>query len=104
MTITKNRTVGVELTTSNQDLYTVPANFETNIKSIFKWFAKLAFFALPTYFVLHYFVNIEALAQGMFFVILLIPLYHHRRKNTGEKWVKSKKAKKIHSLKYCQKK
>ncbi|OLS30273.1 MAG: hypothetical protein HeimAB125_19790 [Candidatus Heimdallarchaeota archaeon AB_125] len=66
---------------------------KTNIKSIFKWFAKLAFFALPTYFVLHYFVNIEALAQGMFFVILLIPLYHHRRKNTGEKWVKSKKAK-----------
>ena len=35
MTITKNRTVGVELTTSNQDLYTVPANFETNIKSIY---------------------------------------------------------------------
>ena len=32
---TKNRTVGVELTTSNQDLYTVPANFETNIKSIY---------------------------------------------------------------------
>jgi hypothetical protein len=33
--ITKNRTVGVELTTANQDLYTVPANYETNIKSIY---------------------------------------------------------------------
>lgn len=32
---TKNRTVGVELTTSNADLYTVPANYEANIKSIY---------------------------------------------------------------------
>jgi len=32
---TKNRTVGVELTTTNQDLYTVPSNYETNIKSIY---------------------------------------------------------------------
>ena len=32
---TKNRTVGVELTTVNQDLYTVPSNYETNIKSIY---------------------------------------------------------------------
>jgi hypothetical protein len=32
---TKNRTVGVELTTANQDLYTVPSNYETNIKSIY---------------------------------------------------------------------
>lgn len=35
MTITKNRTVGMELTTANQDLYTVPSNYETNIKSIY---------------------------------------------------------------------
>jgi len=35
MNPTKNRTVGVELTTANQDLYTVPANYETNIKSIY---------------------------------------------------------------------
>jgi len=33
--ITKKRTVGLELTTSNQDIYTVPANHEANIKSIF---------------------------------------------------------------------
>ena len=32
---TKNRTVGLELTTSNQDLYVVPANYEANIKSIY---------------------------------------------------------------------
>lgn len=32
---TKNRTVGIELTTSNQDLYTVPLNYESNIKSIY---------------------------------------------------------------------
>tara|TARA_R100000951_G_scaffold49618_1_gene41940 strand:+ start:1218 stop:1556 length:339 start_codon:yes stop_codon:yes gene_type:complete len=32
---TKNRTIGVELTTSNQDLYVVPDNYETNIKSIY---------------------------------------------------------------------
>ena len=32
---TKNRTVGIELTTSNVDLYTVPANHEANIKSIY---------------------------------------------------------------------
>ena len=32
---TKNRTIGKELTTSNQDLYTVPAQWEANIKSIY---------------------------------------------------------------------
>ena len=35
MATTKNRTVGALLTTSNADLYTVPANYETNIKSIY---------------------------------------------------------------------
>jgi hypothetical protein len=35
MATTKNRTVGSELTTSNADLYTVPANYEANIKSIY---------------------------------------------------------------------
>ncbi|MCG3260115.1 MAG: hypothetical protein H7644_10230 [Candidatus Heimdallarchaeota archaeon] len=66
---------------------------KTNLKSIFKWFAKLVFLALPTYFILHYLVGIEALSQGVFFIILLIPVYHHSRRNIGEKWVKSKKAK-----------
>jgi hypothetical protein len=32
---TKNRTVGIELTTSNQDIYTVPANYEAEVDSIF---------------------------------------------------------------------
>jgi len=32
---TKNRTVGLELTTSNADLYTVPANYEAEVDSIF---------------------------------------------------------------------
>jgi hypothetical protein len=32
---TKKRTVGLDLTTSNQDIYTVPASHESNIKSIF---------------------------------------------------------------------
>ena len=31
---TKNRTVALELTTANQDIYTVPNNYETQIKSI----------------------------------------------------------------------
>lgn len=35
MITTKKRTVGLELTTSNQDIYTVPSNHESNIKSIF---------------------------------------------------------------------
>lgn len=30
----KNRTISVELTTSNQDLYTVPNNYEAHIMSI----------------------------------------------------------------------
>jgi hypothetical protein len=79
--------------TSAPDFKETEELLRTNLKSIFKWFAKLVFFALPLYFVLHYFVQIEALAQGIFFVVLLIPLYHHKRKNTGEKWIKSKKAK-----------
>lgn len=33
MTI-KNRTVGLELSTSNQDIYTVPANFKGTVDSI----------------------------------------------------------------------
>ena len=32
---TKNRTVGLELTTGNQDIYTVPSNFEAEIDSIY---------------------------------------------------------------------
>tara|TARA_E500000318_G_scaffold112048_1_gene133612 strand:+ start:61 stop:402 length:342 start_codon:yes stop_codon:yes gene_type:complete len=35
MIVTKKRTVGLVLTTGNQDIYTVPANHESNIKSIF---------------------------------------------------------------------
>ena len=33
--ITKNRTLGATLTTSNQDIYTVPATFKADIDSIF---------------------------------------------------------------------
>ena len=33
--ISKNRTISKLLTTSNVDLYTVPANYEANIKSIY---------------------------------------------------------------------
>jgi len=33
--ITKKRTVGLVLTTGNQDIYTVPENHESNVKSIF---------------------------------------------------------------------
>ncbi len=32
---TKNRTIGLELTTSNQDIYTVPANYEAEIDNIY---------------------------------------------------------------------
>lgn len=34
MTEPKNRTISVELTTSNQDLYTVPNNYEAEVVSI----------------------------------------------------------------------
>ena len=33
--ISKNRTISKLLTTSNVDLYTVPASYEANIKSIY---------------------------------------------------------------------
>lgn len=32
---TKNRTVGVTLTTSNQDVYTVPPTFKSDVESIY---------------------------------------------------------------------
>ena len=32
---TKNGTVGLELTTSNQDIYTVPANYEAEVDNIY---------------------------------------------------------------------
>jgi hypothetical protein len=35
MAETKNRTVGLELTTSNADIYTVPANYEAEIDNIY---------------------------------------------------------------------
>jgi len=35
MAETKNRTIGLELTTSNQDIYTVPANYEAEIDNIY---------------------------------------------------------------------
>ena len=31
----KSRTIGLELTTSNQDIYTVPNNYEAEVKSIY---------------------------------------------------------------------
>lgn len=34
MAETKNRTVGLELTTGNQDIYTVPSNYEAEIDGI----------------------------------------------------------------------
>ena len=33
--MTKNRTLGATLTTSNQDIYTVPATFKADVDSIF---------------------------------------------------------------------
>jgi hypothetical protein len=35
MAETKNRTVGLELTTANQNIYTVPANYEAEIDNIY---------------------------------------------------------------------
>ena len=32
----KSRTVSLELTTSNQDIYTVPNNYEAEVKSIYR--------------------------------------------------------------------
>lgn len=32
---TKSRTISLELTTSNQDIYTVPNNYEAEVKSIY---------------------------------------------------------------------
>ena len=47
----KNRTIGKLLTTSNVDLYEVPANYETNVKSIFvnNASSSFAYFSLDWY-------------------------------------------------------
>ncbi len=64
-----------------------------NVKSIFKWFGKLVLLAVPVYLLLHFLVGIETLAQGMFVLALFVPVYFHRKKESGETWRKSKKAK-----------
>ncbi len=64
-----------------------------SVKSILLWFGKLVLLAIPAYLLLHFLVGIEALAQGIFVLALLIPVYYHRKKESGEKWLKSKKAK-----------
>jgi len=66
---------------------------QVSVKSIFKWFGKVVLLCIPIYLILHYFVGIETLAQGAFILALLIPFYHHRRKDASEHFVKSKKAK-----------
>jgi len=64
-----------------------------SIKSIFIWLAKVVILCLPIYFLLHYLVGIETLAQGAFILALMIPFYHHRSEAKEEKFVKTKKAK-----------
>ena len=64
-----------------------------SVKSILKWFAKLVFLSIPAYLLIHFFVGSETLAQAVFVFTLLIPLYFNRKKESGERWIKSKKAK-----------
>ena len=66
---------------------------QVSIKSIFKWFAKVLFLSLPLYFIIHFFVGNETLAQGVFVLTMLIPLYHHRSEDSSEKMMKTKKVK-----------
>jgi hypothetical protein len=83
---------------SAPDLKEVEELLHVSVKSIFKWLGKLILFSIPAYLLLHFFVGIEALAQGVFVLTLLVPVYHNRRKadsTSGEKWVKSKKAKMV---------
>lgn len=67
-----------------------------SVFSIFKWFGKLVLLALPAYFLVHFFVGVETLAQAAFILTLLIPVYRLRKEKdeeTQEMFVKSKKAK-----------
>ncbi|MHA1200536.1 MAG: hypothetical protein ACTSQF_14545 [Candidatus Heimdallarchaeaceae archaeon] len=64
-----------------------------SVKSIFKWFGKLVLLSIPAYLLIYFLVGIETLAQGIFILTLLIPVFYNRKKESGERWVKSKKAK-----------
>jgi len=66
---------------------------QVNVKSILKWFAKILFLSLPLYFIIHFFVGNETLAQGVFVLSMLIPLYHHKSEISSEKMMKTKKVK-----------
>jgi hypothetical protein len=65
---------------------------KVSIRSIFKWLGKVVVLALPIYFIIHYLVGNEALAQGLFIISLLIPFYHHSIQEKEEPMIKSKKA------------
>ena len=66
---------------------------KVSVKSIFKWAGKLIILSLPVYFIIHFLVGNEALAQGLFIISLLIPFYHHSIGEKEEPIMKSKKAK-----------
>jgi hypothetical protein len=78
---------------SAPDLKEVEDLLRVSVKSILKWLAKLCFLSIPAYLLIHFFVGIEALAQGVFVLTLLIPVYFNRKKESSEGWVRSKKAK-----------
>ncbi|MHA1398362.1 MAG: hypothetical protein ACTSSF_11780, partial [Candidatus Heimdallarchaeaceae archaeon] len=66
---------------------------QVSVFSIFKWLGKVILLCLPAYLLIHYFVAVETLAQGVFILLLLIPTYHHKKVETQESPVKAKKAK-----------
>lgn len=66
---------------------------KVSVKSIFKWVGKIIALSLPVYFLVHFLVGNAALAQGLFIITLLIPVYHHSFHEREEPMIKSKKAK-----------
>lgn len=65
------------------DLSEVAELGDVRVKSIFKWILKIALVSVPAYLLLHYFVQIEALAQGAFVLGMLVPFYFHKHSESS---------------------
>ena len=78
---------------SAPDLNETEELLHVSVVSIFKWVGKLVLLAIPAYLLIHFLVLNETLAQGVFVLAMLIPVYRLRKEETSENFIKSKKAK-----------
>lgn len=78
---------------SAPDLNETEELLHVSVVSIFKWVGKLVLLAIPAYLLIHFLVLNETLAQGVFVLAMLIPVYRLRKEETSESFIKSKKAK-----------